>query len=479
MRKGKLCFTLKHDGKGLPVRHKVRYVAKGFSAIYGQDYNKTTSPTMCAESFWTILHVGASRDWSIHQVDVKTAFLHGILSEDKTVYMEQPDGFAEEGYPTDKWVWELQKGLHGMKQARRLWYKTMHRQMLELGFSWHLSDPCIYIWKDKDGTILTRVHVDDYIITGSSDLGISKFKDELHQHWTISDLSEMKFCLGITVTCNKNDKTISLSQTALIDQILDTFSMQDCYPVTTPMDHNQVLSQTSSRPLDNDNRVAFAKLPYQSLVGSLMYLAIGSRPDIALPIQKLSQFLDCYTNVHYNAALCVVRYLKGTRNLSLNLSGSNPTQLLGFSDASYGMCPDTQRSTGSYCFTLGSGIVSWAARKQKTVAQLTMDAKYIALHKCSKEAIWLRALLNRIELAPIHPSPILANNNGANILAEDPTFHNRAKYINIKFHAIREYIDHGHLSITYVPTHDNVADIFTKALPPKPFAHLRELMGVF
>ena len=112
-----------------------------------------------------------------------------------------------------------------------------------------------------------------------------------------------------------------------------------------------------------------------------MYLAIGLCPDISLPIQKLSQFLDCYTDIHYNAALCVVHYLKENQDLSLNLSGDNPTQLLGFSDASYGMCPDTWRSTSGYCFTLGLGIVSWVARKQKTVAQSTMDAEYISALK--------------------------------------------------------------------------------------------------
>lgn len=199
-----------------------------------------------------------------------------------------------------------------------------------------------------------------------------------------------------------------MSQTALIDCNLDTFSMKDCYPVSTPMDHNQVLLQTPSRPLDDNSHTTFVKLPYQSLVGSLMYFEIDSCPDISLPIQKLSQFLDCYTDIHYNAALHVVHYLKETQDLSLNLSGDNPTQLLGFSDASYGMCPDTWRSTSGYCFTLGLGIVSWVARKQKTVVQSTMDAEYIALYKCSKEAIWLCALLSSIELAPIHPSPILA-----------------------------------------------------------------------
>ena len=139
---------------------------------------------------------------------------------------------------------------------------------------------------------------------------------------------------------------ISLSQTTLIDCILNTFGMKDCYPVSTTMDHNQVLSQTPSRPLNDNDHATFAKLPYWSLVSSLMYLAIGSCPDISLPIQKLSQFLDCYTDIHYNAALHIICYMKGTQDLSLN-----PIQLLGFSDASYGMCPDTWRSTSGYCFT--------------------------------------------------------------------------------------------------------------------------------
>lgn len=268
-----------------------------------------------------------------------------------------------------------------MKQAGCLWYNIMHTWMIELRFSQHPSDPCIYVWKNEDGIILAGIHVDNYIITSCNNLGISKFKDKLCQQWTISNLGKIKFYLGIAVTCNRANKTISLSQTALIDCILDTFSMKDCYPVSTPMDHNQVLSWTPSRPFDDNNHTAFVKLPYRSLVGSLMHLAIGSYPDISLPIQKLSQFLDCYTDIHYNAALHLVHYLKETQDLSLTLSGDNPTQLLGFSDASYGMCPDTWRSTSGYCFTLGLGIVSWVARKQKTVAQSTMDAEYISALK--------------------------------------------------------------------------------------------------
>ena len=186
------------------------------------------------------------------------------------------------------------------------------------------------------------------------------------------------------------------------------------------------------------------------------YLAIGSCPDISLPTQKLSQFLDCYTDIHYNAALHVVHYMGGTWDLSLNLGGDNPTQLLCFSDASYSMCPDTWRSTSGYCFTLGLGIVSWVAIKQKTIAQATMDAEYITLHECLKEAIWLCALLSSIELTPIHLFPILADNNRANI-------HNWAKHIDIKFNVIHDALI---TAISWLPMYSPMTTLPTSLQKP-------------
>ena len=193
-----------------------------------------------------------------------------------------------------------------------------------------------------------------------------------------------------------------------------------------------------------------------------MYLAIGTHPDLALPIQVLSQFLDCYTDVHWKVVLRVVHYLKGTRDLSLNLGGSKAGHLIGFCNASYANCVDTRCSTGGYCFSLSSGTVTWAACKQKTVAQSTMDAEYIALYESAKEAVWLRGLLG----TGVHqkdPTPVLA---------EDPTFHSHAKQIDVKFHATCEYISDGQIAISYIPSTNNVANIMTKPLRPKPFAHL-------
>ena len=248
--------------------------------------------------------------------------------------------------------------------------------------------------------------------------------------------------------------------------------MKDCYSISTLMDPGLTLLRKPECPLSPDECLANAKLPYWSLIGCLMYLAVGTHPNLALLIQVLSQFLDCYMEVHWKVVLRVVHYLKGTRNLSLNLGGSKAGHLIGFCDASYANCMDTRCSTGGYCFSLSSGMVTWAARKQTTMAQSTMDAEYIALHESAKEAIWLRGLLEGLELCQKDPKPVLADNQGANILTEDPTFHSCAKHINVKFHSTREYISNGHIAISYVPATNNIADIMTKPLGPKPFAHL-------
>lgn len=254
--------------------------------------------------------------------------------------------------------------------------------------------------------------------------------------------------------------------------------MKDAYPLSTPMDPNVTLSRSPASKLSAEDLDEVRRLPYRSLVGCLMYLAIGTRPDIAHAVQVLSQFLDCYTRIHWNAGLHVIRYLLGTRHLKLHLGGRQEAHLIGFTDASFASCPDTRRSNSAYCFSLGAGMVSWSARKQKTVALSTCDAEYIALAEGSREVVWLRNLLSGLDLAQIDPTPILCDNAAAIVLAGDPSFHSRAKHIDTKYHYIRECINTQQVSVTYVRSVDNVADILTKALGPKPFLYLRDMLGL-
>jgi len=472
----KFVFKLKRDENGTPVRWKARFVVKGYAGVYGIDYNETTAPTMRMETFRAVAHIAAANDWVLHQIDVKTAFLRGELEPGEEVYMKQPKGFEEEGRKDD--IWELQRGLYGLPQGGRIWNKKMNKEMVTLGFTRLKCEYCLYFRQTEDGTVLTGIHVDDFFTAASCLIQATTFRDQLASIWEISDLGEAKFCLGIAIERDLVNRHIYLSQTALIDKVLTTFSMTNCNPVSTPMEAGLILSRHSDVELTREEELELCNTPYRRLVGLLMYLAIATRPDIALAVQKLSQFMTSYRAIHWNAAKRVLRYLNGTRRLQLRLGGTQPVRLTAFSDASHACCPDSRKSIGAYCFSLGSGVVSWASRKQKTVAQSTCDAEYIACAEAARECMWLRMLMAEIKLPQTDPTPLLTDNEAALALAKDPRFHARAKHINTKYHYIRECHDNGDIHVSYVPTKDNVADIFTKPLPAPAFLYLRSHLGL-
>ena len=476
IRRCKPVLKNKLDENGNLTRRKVRYVFKGFEQQYGKDYTSTTSPTARMETWRILLHIAAVLNWDAQQIDVKTAFLYGLLPDDEVQYMEQPIGFEEPG--KEMWVWKLQRGLYGMKQAGRIWNKTMNDAMISWGFTRLACESCIYYRRRDSGIVIAGVHVDDFLSVANPPQENTAFKSQMKGIWTISDLGEVRFCVGIAVARDREARTISLSQTALIDRVITQFGQQDAYPAKTPMDPGLKLRRPNQSELTSHDKEELAKYPYRSLVGCLLYLSIASRPDITYAVQQLSQFLDSYSYAHWNAAIRIVRYLKGTRELKLVLGGTNPISLVGFTDSDWANCLDTRRSVGGYSFTLGSGIISWNTRKQKTVASSSCEAEYTAAFECGKEAIWLRMLLSGIGFPPAASTLILCDNNAAINLSEDPSLHQRVKHVDIKFHFLRERVNSGDLKLSYINTHDNLADIFTKALDTTKFERLRRFLGL-
>ena len=475
---GKFVFKHKRDGQGTIVRWKVRFVVKGYAAIYGVDYTDTAAPTMRMETFRAVAHIAAVNSWELHQVDIVTAFLRGRLEPGEEVYMKQPKGFEEKG--KEDYIWELQRGLYGLPQGGRIWNKAMNAGMVSLGFTRIKCEYCLYYRKTDTGIILTGIHVDDFLLAASCAIEASSFKHELSSIWEIKDLGESSFCIGIRIERDLASHHIYLSQTSLIDKVLMQFNMVDCNPVSTPMETGLTLSRHSDVVLTREEESELKDLPYRQLVGLLMYLAIATHPDIALAMAKLSQFLAFYNFAHWNAAKRVLRYLKGTRTLKLRLGGSVVSDLLGFSDASHACCPDSGKSVGAYCFFLGNGgAISWAARKQKTVAQSTCDTEYIAISEAARECMWLHMLTEEVGYPQSCPTPLLTDNKAAKALSKDPRFHSRAKHINTKWHYIRECTENGDIHISYVPTADNVADILTKPLPPQTFLRLQSFLGLY
>jgi hypothetical protein len=258
----------------------VQYVAKGYAQKYSIDYNKTTAPTARLESFRTILHVAATLGWDIQQIDIKTAFLHGVLPEDETAFLKQPQGFEMPG--KESWVMKLMKSIYGMKQASRIWNHTFDKAMKELGFRRISNEWCVYRRDTESGTVIFAVHVDDIISAASVPEENAHFKDELRSKWKITNLGPTKFALSIAIERDHVEKSVSISQMAFIDHIVDRFNQTDAHPVDMPMVHGtQIRRPDKSVPLAPELTEWVDKTPYRELVGSLNYIAIGTRPNIA------------------------------------------------------------------------------------------------------------------------------------------------------------------------------------------------------
>ncbi|KAJ3568720.1 hypothetical protein NP233_g5535 [Leucocoprinus birnbaumii] len=474
---GKWVLVSKRDELGIIARWKARLVARGFEQVFGLDFTDTTSPTTRLESLRILLHLAAINDWDIRQLDIKTAYLYGVLPEEEIQYMEQPKGFEEPG--KENWVWELRKGLYGMKQSGRVWNKTLNDALDGWKFERLLSEPCGFRRESPEGIVDACVHVDDFLFTPSNEGACNRFLADVGSTWEFKDLGEAKFCVGIAFTRDREAKKIGLSQTALIEKVANNFLEQPIYPTHSPMDPNTKLQRpNTSEKLSTANVKRLKSLPYRSLVGSMMYIASGSRPDVAYAVSKLAQFLDCYRDAHWDAALRVARYLYTTKDMKLWLGGENPNRLIGFSDSSYADCPDTRRSSMGYCFSLGSGVVSWSSRKQKTVSSSTTEAKYIAAGEATRESIWLRTHLNERKQPCDGATIIFCDNNGAITLTKDPIHHARNKHIDVRHHFIRERVENQEVDIWRVSSEDNIADIMTKPLVGANFERLRDGLGV-
>lgn len=323
------------------------------------------------------------------------------------------------------------------------------------------------------------IHVDDLFTIGSSKAAIIDFKAQLRTKWTVSDLGAAHFCLGIALECDHTTCTISLSQTALINKIVKQFGLSNAIPISTPMEPGLHLSRKDHAPSSDEERDIMAQTPYCSLVSSIMYLTIGTRPDIAYAVQQLCKFLDCYGHVHWEAGKRVVRYLKGSCDTTLVLGREHTARLLGYMDSDLASCVDTQRSVSGYCCTLGSGIITWSACQQKTVSLSTCEAEYITASEAACEIKWLCTLLAELEFPQLAATPLLCDNNGSIVLTEDSSFHARIKQIDMKYHSIRQHVKEHHLKPHYVKSKDNLANIFTKALPHKDFTQLRACLGLW
>lgn len=210
-----------------------------------------------------------------------------------------------------------------------------------------------------------------------------------------------------------------------------------------------------------------------------MFRAVVTRPDIAYSVNSVSKFLSNHNESHWQAVKRIYRYLVGTTKVGVMYkSGGSNSELQGFSDSDFASDVETRRSTTGYAFCLSNGIVTWSSQRQKLVTLSTTEAEYVAAAAAAKEAIWLRKLLNDLGCLPVTATVLRVDNQSAIRLIKNPEFHKRTKHIDIKHHYVRETVESGEISVEYVPTDQQLADIFTKALPKRQFQHLCNGLGI-
>ncbi|CAN1345150.1 Retrovirus-related Pol polyprotein from transposon TNT 1-94 [Linum perenne] len=459
----KWIFRIKRNSDGTVQRHKARLVAQGFSQEAGVDYFETFSPVIRPTTIRLVLSIALSKGWIIRQLDINNAFLNGDLTDE--VYMQQPRGFEDSTHPT--YVCRLNKALYGLKQAPRAWFTKLKTYLLTQGYRACHSDTSLFTHMTSTSTTYILVYVDDLIITGSDSHYIQHFITNLNAMFSLKDLGGLSFFLGLQI--HRTDKGLQLSQQQYLHDVLAKCNMLDSSSVTTPADPQTRLVKYGEPCLDPQL--------YRQIVGSLQYATI-TRPDITYAVNRVCQFMHSPTTSHWQAVKRILRYLNGTLSHSLQFKPTTADSLVAFSDAGWVSDKEDSRSQYGYAIFHGPNLISWTSRKQKVVARSSTEAEYRALAYTAAELLWLKQLLTDLHMPLKHPPLLLCDNVGAIFLSKNPVISTRSKHIALDFHFVRELVEAAQLRIAHVSSHDQLADIFTKALPKDRINYLRHKLQV-
>eukprot|EP00253_Pinus_taeda_P023523 PITA_23523 len=426
----KWVYRTKYGPDGKVDKHKARLVAKGFSQVEGIDYTETFSPVAKMNSIRLVLSLAASLKWEVHQMDVKSASCMGTCMK--------------------KSIWN--NPLASSKQTPALCH----------------SDNTVYTEKVGNSLIILVLYVDDLILTGSDPNLINHVKSSLKKKIEMTDLGHLHYFLGLQVLQSKEG--ISLSQSKYACDILRHFHMEDCKPAPSPFQSGVKLSVSCTSP-EVDATL------YRQLVGKLLYLT-HTRPDLSFAVGLVARFMQNPRESHWKAAKRILRYVRGTVQFGIHYSAKAAPLLVGFTDSDWAGDPDDRKSTAGYVFTLGSGPITWACKKQAAISLSSAEAEYRGAAEASKEALWLRQILSEFGFEQQHPTTLWCDNQSAIPLCKDPVQHQRSKHIELHMHFIRKLIHDHVLEVQYCSTDDQVADIFTKALTEAKFTKLRYMLGV-
>lgn len=458
-------FRRKYDEEGNVLKYKARLVAKGYSQVAGIDFNETFSPVIRIKSIRILLALAVELNYEVHQMDINAAYLNGTLNED--IYMSQPEGTAEKG--KEHLVCHLKRSLYGLRQSGREWNKCLDKCLKVFGLKQSIADPCVYYDCDKE--VIVGVYVDDLLIIGKR-VKIQRLKEAIMKRFEAKDLGEAKHLLSMKIE-RKPDGSLTLDQSSYAEEILKTFEMQNAKGASTPLDPGMKYRL----PADPDAKNV--KVPYRQAVGSLLYLACGTRPDLSYPSTYMSQFNEHHSDEHWRGIKHMLRYLNATKDQKLTFRKTGQ-KLKIFSDADWGGDRVDRKSFSGYVMIMAGAAISWCSKKQNCTALSSSEAEYIAMCQSAKEFLWVKNLLKELQMDNFigEPQCIYVDNQGAMCMAKNRETSERSKHIDLKYFFLRDLVADDILVFTYIPSKNNVADILTKSSTKRTLCELRVEMGL-
>jgi hypothetical protein len=458
------------------IRYKARWVIQGFNQKLGIDFLETFSTTCRTETWHMLLIIAVNKGLYVWQYDVKNAFCHANI--DTNIYTILPIGLYTDTKYQNKCA-KLNKALYGLKQAPRLWNQYLKTVLKTMGFRVFVYDEGIFI--NEEMRCILICHVDDILVLHHDLTYIKNLRISISKYIELDEIGQVTTFLGNDIYIDYKSKRLYISQSKYIDKILSKFDIYDnnnYKPKQTPGESGIKLCKNPTTASNTDIK------QYQQETGSILYLALKTRPDIAFAISNCSRYMSNPSKDHFKAIAYIWCYLLLYKNLGLiyNCFGNN-LYIKGYCDSDWANDINNRRSTTGYIFSLSGDLgltnpISWNSQLQKSVALSSCEAEYMALKEATKEAIYLNNIFqyinNILQLGYNNDIPlILLDNESAAKLAENPEFHKRSKHIDIIYHYTREAIQNNLIKIVPIPSKDNIADIFTKNTTKEIFNNLK------
>lgn len=460
----KWVYTYKPLENDIKDRYKARLVVRGFAQKDNFDYDNLYSPVAKMTTIRTLLAIANQFSFELEQMDVKTAFLNGRLLED--IYIHIPKGIEQ----SKEQIYKLNKSLYGLRQSSKCWNDRINEFLLYLNFTRSQNDYCLYFKITTEGQIYLLLYVDDIILASDSRILIEGIKRELINEFKIKDKGQLRYFLGLEVNYNKEEGILSLSQNRYLNGILRRFGFDNCKPSSLPIDPKLRL-----KPCENEKEKT--KKPFRELVGCLMYLMLGTRPDISFTLNYYSKFQDKATDETFEHLKRVLRYLKESSDLKLIYKRQDKPELITYVDANWGGDLNDRRSITGFLLKVFDNTVSWTTRKQNCVTLSSTEAELTALCSAVCEGLWLRKLLLDLGIK-VKSLLLYEDNNGCISIIKNPENNRRVKHIDLKYNFVSDYVKAKQIEIKYVNSANQQADVLTKATDRTQFYKNRLSIGL-